>query len=343
MKFTFVVNQSAVVDAGLLGKVAVDDLCLLHYLRGWFNFGRAKIEVVEGRKFVWLHYERAIEELPLLFKPQAKLTSRKNQLSGLIEKLRAAGLVETTRIGRRLFFRLTHLAVGVTQRHERPSPTATKPASIITPSHDETITPGQERTVTSSRDEYLPAIIDETGTKETERRETPPLSPSEGEAQSILAFWNSFLELRPARTITPNRARKIRKRLADPFWREHWRAGIRRVAASLFLTGKGPHGWRATLDWFLGGDSLAKLLEGQYDNRPPPDRKRLPSDLKAQIKALEELIATHPANRDSDDYSENATRKQRDELTEFHRRRKELVRELAGAPPTTRQPGDLDV
>jgi hypothetical protein len=62
MKFTFIVNQSAVVEAGLLGKVTGDDLCLLHYLRGWFNFGRAKIQVVEGRKFVWLHYERAIED-----------------------------------------------------------------------------------------------------------------------------------------------------------------------------------------------------------------------------------------------------------------------------------------
>jgi hypothetical protein len=342
MKFTFVVSQSGVVDAGLLGKVAVQDLCLLHYLRGWFNFGRAKIGVVEGRKFVWLHAENAIEELPLLFKPQAKLTSRKNQLSVMIEKLRVAGLVETTRIGRRLFFRLTDLAVGVTQRHKLPSPTATKPDHIVTPPHDETVTPEQDRTVMSSRDEYLPSIINETGTKESERRETPPLSPSEGEAQSILAFWNSFLELRPARTITPNRARKIRKRLADPFWREHWRAGVQRAAASQFLTGKGQQGRPATLDWFLSGDSLTKILEGHYDNRPTPDRKRLPSDVKAQLKGLDELIAelAEEPYYDGDNAAEFL--RHREELSKLQRRRKELVRELAGVPHTSREPGELD-
>jgi hypothetical protein len=194
----------------------------------------------------------------------------------------------------------------------------------------------------SSRDEYLPSIINETGTKQSERKETPPLSPSEGEAESILVFWNSFPELLPARTITPNRARKIRKRLADPFWREHWREGIQRLAASDFAKGGGAIGRPATLDWFLGGDSLAKILEGQYDNRPPPDRKRLPSDLNAQIRALDELIAEHSANHDYDGYNGDATLQQREDLRKLRRRRKELVRELAGVPRTSREPGELD-
>jgi hypothetical protein len=120
MKFTFVVSQAGVVDAGLVGKVRVQDLCLLHYLHGWFDFDGAKIEVVHARKFVWLHSEHAIEELPLLFNPQAKLTSRKNQLSAMTENLRETDLVETTRIRRRLFFRLTDKAAGLSKRHERP-------------------------------------------------------------------------------------------------------------------------------------------------------------------------------------------------------------------------------
>ena len=342
MKFTLIVRQAAVVEAGLVGKVNVAHLGLLDYLRGWFFCDGAQIGIVDGQKFVWLHAENAIEELPLLFKTQAKLASRKNQLSAMIEKLRAAGLVETTRIGRRLFFRLTDLAVGVTQRHKLTSPTATKPAHIVTPSHDETITPGQERTVTSSRDEYLPTIIDETGTKESERKETPLLSPSEGEPESILGFWNSFPELLPARTITANRARKIRKRLADPFWREHWREGIQRLAASDFAKGGGPSGWRATLDWFLGGDSLTKILEGQYDNRPTPDRKRSPSDVKAQINALDELIAELPENPYYDGSNGEEFLRQREELRTLQHRRKELVRELADAPPTSLKPCDLD-
>jgi hypothetical protein len=331
MKFAFFVNQAAAVKAGLLGKVNVEDLCLLYYLRGWFFWPTSKHEFIQGRKFVWLRYKRAVEEIPFLFNPQAKITSRKNQLSAMIEKLREAELVKTRKIGRRLFFHLTDKALEITKRRQRQEQADTnKAAANATLTHDETVTPGQDRTVTSIHDEYLPTIIDETGTEETERKETPPLSPCEGEAESILALWNSFTQLSPAKTITANRARQIRKRLADSFWRDHWREGIQRAAASAFLTGNGSHGWRATFDWFLGGDSLAKILEGQYENRPQPDHKPLVSDVKAQIKAVDELIVSHPANDDSAYYEPDATHEQRVDLRKLWRRRKELVRQLAG-------------
>ena len=199
--------------------------------------------------------------------------------------------METHKVGRRLFFRFTDLAVRLTQRSERTAPTVTKPVSTVTPPHDETVTPGQDRTVTSIRDEYLPANIDETGTRESGRKETPPVSPSEGEAGSAPSFsnpkahfsklerirefqikgvfelWNSLSQLTRAATITPNRVRQLRKLLDDPFWRTHCCEGIQRAAASPFLTGNGSQGWRATFDWFLRGDSLLKIIEGAYDNR----------------------------------------------------------------------------
>jgi hypothetical protein len=327
------VPQAAIVDAGLLGKVSVQDICLLYYLRGWFNFDGAKIEQLDGRKFVWLHSACAIEELPVLFNPQAKLTSRKNQLSAMIENLRETGLLETTRIGRRLFFRLTDKAVGLYKRHERPLPTVTKSASIVMPSRDETVTPGQDRTVTSLRDEYLPANIDETGIKESERKETPPSSPCEGEAESILVLWNSFPQLLPVKTITANRARKLRKRLADPFWREHWREGVKRVAASDFAKGGGPNGWRATLDWFLGGDSLAKIVEGAYDNRPQ-NSKRVVSifELKEQLKMVEKRMGEHACNQESVYGSASPTDAEWDEYQKLKEQKSALVRQISGVP-----------
>jgi hypothetical protein len=326
MKFTFVLNQKAVFDAGLVGKVRVQDLCLLHYLRGWFNFDGAKTEIVDGRKFVWLYSERAIEELPLLFNPQARLTSRKNQLSAMIGKLRKAGLVDTARITRRLFFSLTDKAVGLAKR---PAPTPTKPSPMVTPPHDEVVTPGQHNVITPLRDEYLPTIIDESGTIKPEIRESPPLSPSEGEAESILALWNSFPELLSAHTITPNRARKIRKRLADRFWREHWRDGIKRVAASDFARGGGPNVWRATLDWFLCGDSLAKILEGAYDNRPGSGRKESPLELKARLQALHKLREEHPGCPGAN-YSGPPTKKEEQEFSKIEDKIHKLRRQLSG-------------
>ncbi len=342
MKYTLVVRQAAAVKAGLVSKVTFADLGFLDYLRGWFFYEGAEIRVVEKQKFVWLHYERAIVELPFLFSPQAQIASRKNQLTALIQKLREAGLVETHKIGRRLFFRLTGLAVQVTQRSERPAQPTTKPAPAVTPAHDVTVTVGQDATVTSSRDEYLPPIIDETGIMESVGKETPPLAPCEGEAESILAFWNSFPELPKAITITRSRVRQIRKRLADPWWREHWRDGIKRIAASDFGKGGGERGWRANFGWFIGEDTLANILEGIYDNRPRPDRTPLPSDVKAQIKAVEELIKSHPANDKCIAYDRDATQEQEEDLRNLFRRRKELVHQLAYLSSTRRQPGDDD-
>ena len=94
MKFTLVINQAGVVRCGLLGRVDVIALCVLDYLGGWFFCGKAKRAVVDGREYVWLHYEHAVEELPLLFNPQATVETRKNQLSRLVRGLREAGLVE---------------------------------------------------------------------------------------------------------------------------------------------------------------------------------------------------------------------------------------------------------
>jgi hypothetical protein len=260
-----------------------------------------------------------------------------------MRKLRMVGLVETTSVGRRLFFRLTDIALELTKRRQNKGQTApTKSTPTVTPLHDETVTPGQDGTVMSSRDEYLSTIIDETGIKESGIKETPPLSPYEGEAESILSLWNSFPELLPVKTITQNRARKIRKRLADPFWREHWRAGVQRIAASDFAKGGGLNGWRATLDWFLGGDSLAKILEGQYDNRPQPDHKPLVSDVKAQIKAVEELINNHPANDTSAAYASDPTIEEEDDFEKLRQQHKQLMRQLAGMPRTTRHPDDDD-
>jgi hypothetical protein len=339
VKYTLVVRQAAAVEAGLVGKVSFADLGFLDYLRGWFFSQNSKLQVVEGRKFVWLHYERAVEELPLLFNPKAKLTSRKNQLAAMISRLRTVGMVETIRAKRRLFFRLTDLALRLTQRYERPSPTAGKSPPNGTPPRDETVTPGQDRTVTSFRDEYLPTHIDETGTKESERKETPPSSPCEGEAESILAFWNSFPELQKAITLPRIRARKIRRRLADPFWREHWREGIQRAAASAFLTGNGPHDWRATFDWFLGGDSLVKIIEGTYDNRTQQSVKLQERwEIERDLASVGEQLEKHP--RSSWPGNVPLPAEVRAGYDNLLARLKALEAELAGAPRVTRQPGD---
>ena len=332
MKYTFVLSQSGVVAARLIGRINVEHLCLLDYLHGWFFSGHAKREWVEGRKFVWLHYERAVEELPLLFNPRAKIASQKNKLCSKVERLRKVGLVETIKVGRRLFFRLTESGVSLTSPRQRTAQNATTAVPTVTPPADKIVTPCQDGIVTPSHDDARAPNMTETSTKESQIKESPPLSPSEGDAERLVACWNSFSKLPAVNVQTPGRARKLRRRLADTFWRDHWREGIERVASSAFLTGGGPSGWRATLDWFLRADSLANILEGAYDGRPRSLRQESPASLvfqrKTRLETLSKLIEEHPAHPNSN-WSGPPTPAEQEEYRTFVNEAAKLQGELA--------------
>lgn len=182
MKYTFLINQAGVVRCGLLGQVGLPALCVLDYVGGWFFCGKARRVTVEGREFVWLHYEHAVTELPLLFNPQAGLPSRKNQLSRLVQGLRDAGLVETIKVGRDLYLRPSDLAAALGNSRER---TVSKSTPAITPGHGDTVTSSHDDTITPNGDDSPPLIIDETTTSETTISKPVPHSPPKGECEAV--------------------------------------------------------------------------------------------------------------------------------------------------------------
>jgi hypothetical protein len=221
MKFTFVINQAGVVRCGLLGRVDVIALCVLDYLRGWFFCKEARRVVVDGREFVWLRYEHAVEELPLLFNPQATVETRKNQLSRLVRGLREAGLVESVKVGRDLYLRPSDLAAALASSRER---TATKSAPTITPSHDDTVTSARGDTATPTRDDAPSTIIDETTINQTTIKEPNPHSPPKGDclngksSASTLTQEEEIYGAYPKKAGKPVALRAIRRTLGKhPF------------------------------------------------------------------------------------------------------------------------------
>lgn len=93
----------------------------------------------------------------------------------------------------------------------------------------------------------------------------------------VMAAWNVSAiasGLPRVQAWTPQRQRHLQARCRghperqDPAW---WAALFQQVATSGFLTGGGPRGWRATLDWLLRSeDHVVRVLEGTYADRPPP-------------------------------------------------------------------------
>jgi hypothetical protein len=85
-------------------------------------------------------------------------------------------------------------------------------------------------------------------------------------AKEFEMAWNSQVANVPkVKAWTAGRAAKLKTRLADPYWRDNWRAALAKIGASPFLQGDGSTGWRADVDWFLKPDSVARILEGKYD------------------------------------------------------------------------------
>lgn len=83
----------------------------------------------------------------------------------------------------------------------------------------------------------------------------------------VVAFWNGFDSLPTARTLSGGRLRALKSRMKEPFFRSNWQAAIRKAAESDFCKGKNDRQWKADIDWFLRPDTVAKIMEGKYDNR----------------------------------------------------------------------------
>jgi uncharacterized protein YdaU (DUF1376 family) len=99
--------------------------------------------------------------------------------------------------------------------------------------------------------------------------ETPSITSKRAQAQAVLELWNAIVTRLPkARELTDTRIRWIAARLCD-YSLEQLRDIFCRLDASDFAAGAN---W-ASFDWIIKKpDHPLKVLEGNYDNKPPLNR-----------------------------------------------------------------------
>lgn len=86
--------------------------------------------------------------------------------------------------------------------------------------------------------------------------------------QEVFDEWNRAAVksgLPQCLVVSDKRRRTLCVRLREDFFTANWKPAISRVAASKFCQGDSERGWRASLDWFIQPDSVAKIMEGKYD------------------------------------------------------------------------------
>lgn len=87
--------------------------------------------------------------------------------------------------------------------------------------------------------------------------------------------YHRVTEFSRIRKLTPQRKQKLRKRLREDCENDlrQWEGVCARAAASPFLNGNNDRAWTADIDWFLRPESITRLMEGKYDERPGKKQK----------------------------------------------------------------------
>ena len=85
--------------------------------------------------------------------------------------------------------------------------------------------------------------------------------------QDVFDGWNAAAQksgLPQCLIISDKRRRQIQARLRDDFFVENWRSALVKISDSPFCKGTNDRGWKASFDWFITPDVVAKAMEGKY-------------------------------------------------------------------------------
>ena len=102
------------------------------------------------------------------------------------------------------------------------------------------------------------------------------------ETEKILKIY-AKTKLPKLNFISDDLKTKIKNSLQQ-FKIEDFELCFKKAENSLFLTGKNNLGWKANLEWFLKNDNMAKVLNGNYDNRPRNELENQPSYNLEKVK-----------------------------------------------------------
>lgn len=89
-----------------------------------------------------------------------------------------------------------------------------------------------------------------------------------GTYKEIAALYNGICVSFPRLTkLSEARKKAIRARLANGYTVESFRELFQKAEASSFLKGKNDRNWQATFDWLIKDSNMAKVIDGNYDDK----------------------------------------------------------------------------
>lgn len=135
--------------------------------------------------------------------------------------------------------------------------------------------------------------------------------------QQVVDLYHSICKSFPSvRSISASRQKAIRARL-NTYSLDDFRSVFEKAEASSFLKGANERNWSATFDWLIKDNNMAKVLEGNYSDRPArtggfgrkeivPDwmKKDEPSDFMK--RAVQQTMGRREGDTDDPEFAERA-------------------------------------
>ena len=91
------------------------------------------------------------------------------------------------------------------------------------------------------------------------------------------------------RTLSDSRKKAIKARLHSGYSYEDFETMFKKAEASTFLKGGNDRNWSATFDWMLKDSNMAKVLEGNYDNKKVAIPKNQQKSSNPFLERLKEM------------------------------------------------------
>lgn len=163
------------------------------------------------------------------------------------------------------------------------------------PQGGEEITPGVVKKFPQGGEKITPNNIEDNIDKNIEDKDrlegdivSPPAAPAASPPpaenakkninyQAVADLYNSVcVSLPQVTSLSENRKKAIRARL-NHYGMDKLKIVFEKAQASAFLTGKNPRNWVANFDWLIKDANMAKVLDGNFDDKKPTRQEAVPS------------------------------------------------------------------
>lgn len=96
----------------------------------------------------------------------------------------------------------------------------------------------------------------------------PPASPLSVPYESIRNLYNeTCVSLSQCKAMSEARKKAVKARFSSGYSLEDFKTLFEKAEASSFLKGKNGRNWRASFDWLIKDANMAKVLDGNYDDK----------------------------------------------------------------------------